>query len=335
MKKRVRLKDIASALNLSITTVSRALNDKSDISDETKQKVLQVAEILDYRPNYFAKFLTEDHNNILGVIVPKINHSYFSKIIEGAFSEAHKRGYFIIIGESLDDPKEEEHILNQFLDLKVQGILVAPVYQSLFTKPDIISKYKNERIVLIDRSSLDNVLPEITNNHLEGALTAMRHLDNEGYTTIAHIKGLVGDDIASAIYQGYQQFISQNNKEEITFTCDEVTPHQGYQATQQFMSLKNKPDAIFAISDEAAQGVYRYCYEHDIKIPDQLGVIGYSNASFSRYLTPSLSTIEQHSYEMGKYATSLLSSDEELIPEMKRVFQSALIKRESTKRTSK
>ena len=335
MKKRVRLKDIASALNLSITTVSRALNNKSDISRETKQKVLEVAEILDYRPNYFAKYLTEDHNNILGIIIPKINHSYFSKIMEGALYEAHKRGYFIIIGESLDDQEEEANILNQFLDLKVQGILVAPVFQSLFTKSESISKYKNERIVLIDRSTNFNFLPEITNNHFQGALSAMVHLQEEGYKNIAHIRGLQGDDIAKSIYEGYCYFTDQRKQEQLVFTCNEVTPDHGYEAMKHFMSLKNKPDAIFSISDEAAQGVYRYCYEHNINIPHDIGVIGYSNASFSKYLTPSLSTIDQHSYNMGKYAITLLTSDEKLLPETKRVFKSDLIIRESTKRNQK
>ncbi len=332
MKKRVRLKDIATALNLSITTVSRALNDKPDISNETKKKVLEVAEMLDYRPNYFAKYLTENHNNIIGIIIPKINHSYFSKMIEGIAAEAQKKGYFIIIGESLDDKVEEENILNHFLDLKVEGILIAPVYQSLFTNPSVLIKYKKECIVLIDRSTNSNILPEITNDHYRGALSAMSHLYEEGYQHIAHIRGLEGDEIANAIHEGYCHFIESHNLEKQIFTCSEVNPECGYKATEYLMSHTNKPDAIFAISDEAAQGVYRYCYDKGINIPNDLGVMGYSNASFSQYLTPSLSTIEQYSYEMGKYAISLLTSQEELVPKMKRVFQSALIKRESTKK---
>lgn len=332
MKKRVRLKDIASALNLSITTVSRALNDKEDISAATKKKVLEVAKMLSYRPNYFAKYLTEEQNNILGIILPRIDHSYYSKMLEGFVSEAQERGFFVIIGESLDDVENEECILDQFLDLKVEGIVVSPVHQSIFTKEEAIRKFKKEEIIVIDRSSYGNFFPEITNDHLQGAIMAMQHLKTQGFKRIAHIRGLEGDSIADSIFTGYCQSIDyQTISQELIYTCTQVSPDQGYEATKQFMALSNRPDAIFAISDEAAQGVYRYCYDHHINIPIDLAVMGYSNAGFSKYLTPSLSTMAQHSYDMGKYAIALLA-DSGTKSTSKKVFQSTLIVRESTQK---
>jgi len=249
MKKRARLKDIATALNLSITTVSRALNNKEDISQATKQKVLEVADMMDYRPNYFAKYLTEDHNNILGVIVPRINHSYFSKMIEGIVTEAQEKGYFIIIGESLEDAENESCILDQFRDLKLEGILVSPVHRSIFSSPDSIRSLRNERIVIIDRFSNSDLFTQVTNDHYEGAMTAMTHLSDRGYKRVAHIRGLIDDTIADAICRGYKHFINTNSvNQEIIYTCSKVSPDQGYNATEYFMSLESKPDAIFAIT---------------------------------------------------------------------------------------
>ncbi len=157
----------------------------------------------------------------------------------------------------------------------------------------------------------------MTNDHYEGARLAVSHLVNQGYKRIAHVQGLIGDRIAEAIYQGYADTLREHNfHEPITYRSTKVNPGLGEEACNTFFASAHPPDAIFAISDEASLGVYRFCYKNKIRIPDQLGVIGYSNAGFSTYLSPSLSTIEQHSYDMGITSAQLILKEKQLHKEL-------------------
>ena len=220
--------------------------------------------------------------------------------------------------------------VRRFLHLKVEGIIVAPVLNSEFASEEKIKKYKDNNIVIIDRYSQNLYLSEVTNDHYQGAVKAIEHLYEQGYRKIAHIRGLENDVIADRIFEGYQDALKSLGLKYCThYTCGFVSPEEGSKAMHHFFEQSEMPDAVFSISDEAAQGVYRYCYERDIRIPKDLGVIGFSNASFSKYLTPSLSTIEQHSFEIGHCATEMLiANDSDKIE--KKIFKSKLIKREST-----
>lgn len=333
MKKRARLKDISEALNLSITTISRALNDKEDISAKTKEKVLEVAKLLNYQPNYFAKYLHKGNNNLIGVIVPRIDHAFYSSMIDGIMNKSEEYDYLILIGESHDDPDHEIALMTQFEKLDVAGHLIAPSYLSRLVEDHMDSSINWENIVLIDRSNEKQALYQITNDHIHGAYIGVKHLIEQGYQRIAHIKGLDHDEISELVCEGYLQAIQEASQKPMIYQCEVVTPEEAYKGTQILMK-SDPPDAIFAISDEAALGVYRYCYEHNIRISDDLGVVGYSNAHFGQYLTPSLTTIDQRSHAMGEYAVELLSKSKSGvdIPNNKEVFQSQLIVRESSQK---
>ncbi len=329
MKKRARLKDIANALNLSITTVSRALNDKPDISQKTKEAVRKVADMLDYRPNYFARFLHQESNNLIGVVVPRINHAFFSTMINGIVKKAQDEGYFVMLGESFDDFETEEYIYKQFIDLGVDGLIVSPAYHSKLLEGKDELKLRQENIVLLDRYAEKLNYNQITNDHSQGAKQAIDHLYEQGYKKIAHIKGLTEDNVADEISQGYEAAIK--DQEPLIYECDHVTPEEGYVAMQVLMD-EHQPDAIFAISDEAAMGVYRYCYKHKLRIPEDIGLIGYSNAPFGAYLAPALTTVAQMSSEMGETAVDMLieRKGQESPTASTKKFVSELIIRESS-----
>jgi LacI family transcriptional regulator len=333
MKKRTRLKDIAEALNMSITTVSRALNNKEDISPKTKQAVLEVAQLLNYSPNYFAKYLNENRNNLIGVIVPRIDHTFYATMIDGILKKAQELGYFILLGESLDHPINEQTLLTQYINLGAEGFIVAPAYLSTLLSRDLNAQLKKENIVLIDRSNDQRTFDQVTNNHLHGAYEAVNHLFDQGFKKVAHIKGLKEDSIAENIYQGYLKSISEHGQNPIIYQCDNVSPLEAQKATEILMTT-HQPDAIFSISDEAALGIYRYCFEHSINIPQDLGVVGYSNASFSQYLTPSLTTVDQLSFDMGAHAVIILDQHHKDIPHHvnQNIFNSKLIIRESSQK---
>lgn len=330
MKKRARLKDIAEALNLSITTVSRALNDKSDISQKTKNTVIQVAKMMDYKPNYFAKFLLEDKNNIIGVIVPEVAHYFFSSIIDGALKTAQENGYFVIVAESFDDGETEKAILQKFLNLNVEGIILAPAQGSPVLYEDYHNQLDAQKIVLVDRSDSRLPFDQITNNHYDGAMMALVHLKEQGYEHIAHVAGVPHDIIGGAILKAYKDFCEKNENTENYISTNHVSPEVAYNGMTEIMKRNPETDAVFAVSDKAALGVYRYCHEHKKQVAQDIGIVGFSDNTISKYLAPSLTTISQDSFQMGVYGAERLMMDDKQKDRTIKLFNTKLVIRESS-----
>lgn len=307
MKRKARLKDIAEALNISTTTVSRALNNKDDISDSTKKAVLEVAKILNYRPNYFAKSLHNNQNHLIGVVVPRVNHSFYSQMIDGILYQAQKNGYVVLLAESMDSDKLEKQCIDEFLDINIAALIIAPSYDSALLDGYIIDGIDREKVVICDRSSEKIAYNSLSNNHATGAYKATMQLIKSGLNKIGHIRGLTNDRIADQIHIGYLKAITEAQKEPYTYQCAIVNPEESYKATS-VLYEKYRVEGILAVSDEAALGVYRYCFEHAISIPSTLSVVGFSNAHFSQYLTPSLSTVDQQSRAMGINAIDIINT---------------------------
>ena len=307
MKRKARLKDIAEALNISTTTVSRALNNKEDISPETKQAVLEVAKMLNYRPNYFAKSLHNSDSHLIGVVVPRVNHSFYSEMIDGILFQAKEKGYAVLLSESMDSNDREQECIEQFLNINIGALIIAPSHNSDIPKGHQIIGIEKKSVVICDRSSDKTLYSHITNDHDHGAYSATMHLINHGRQKIGHIRGLSHDNIADAIYHGYQKAMLQNNLSTYVQQCDRVNPAESYKAAQQLIEY-HEVDSFVAVSDEAALGIYRYCFEKDKKIPQDISVIGFSNAKYAQHLTPALSTVDQKSREMGIGAVDLIHS---------------------------
>ncbi len=336
MKKRAKLKDIADALNISIATVSRALNDKYDINASTKKEVLRVAEELNYRPNPIAVSLRKNSYNVIGVVLPSIDHYFFSTVLKGVMNKAHKSNYLVIVGESNHDPDKEKSILEQFLNHGVTGVIISPT----MGKPaEHFSKFRNKRIplVLVDRPLVDDVDSFVRYDDPNGAFLAVEHLIDQGYKSIACIKGNDNCVISNARYSGYAKALGQNNLTENpkhVKTCINLdSKKDGYLLGKQLLLAKDKPDAIFTVTDEVAAGVYAAAKELKVDIPGELGLVGYSNSKVSIHLSPQLSTVEQPGVEMGEEAFDflqqiMLGSTEIL----KKTFDARLIVRGSSTR---
>ena len=341
MSKRTKLKDIADKLGISITTVSRALNNKTDINEETKMEVLELARQLDYRPNSLAISLRRNKTvPLVGVILPIINHYFFATVLKGIMSKAHLHNSVIIIGESLQDAKKEKKILDQFMDQGVSGIIIAPARSSIFEENIVPILHKRIPIVVIDRMYDNYTGNYVLANDYEGAYKAVQHLIDSGYKKIAHIGSTDDKSIGTERRRGYfaalnkagiepnEDYVIRNDIDNPDFAFE-----KGFSATAELFKLDNPPDAIFAVTDDIAVGLIEYAKENNISIPENLGLVGFSNAKISSYIRPKLSTVEQNGFAMGElafdYFNKASSSNGEVF---QKKFELDLIVRESSSR---
>ena len=335
MGKRATLKDIAKALNVSITTVSRALNDKEDISASTKKKVRETAEILDYQPNYLAKILHGGSTRLIGVIVPRISHAYFSSLLKGISEAVNNSGDFIIIAESQDDRKKELEIIQKFVNINVIALLIAPTYRSnLLDKNYTPNLLKGTPVVLMDRSTDNCMFHQVTNDHHSASRQLVKHLIDQGHKRIIHLRGLVNDIIADQISEGYAKAMEDHGLSSEVHNLSEVSAEDAYLKLDQITQSSGLPEAVFVISDEAALGIYRYCHDNGLSIPRDVALAGYSNAPFGQYLTPALTTVDQQSYTMGLKAVklSLQVIEENISSSIIDTITTQLITRESSRK---
>lgn len=314
MKKKTKLKDIADTLNISIATVSRALNNKEDINPKTKREILMMAAELDYKSSKMAVSLNKHKtNNVIGVVMPSINHYFFAKMLQGIMKKAHLNNYLVIVGESQDRNKTEKQVLEEFMEHGVNGILLAPCLESDFDNNLLPLIHRRIPIVVIDRNYDKYSGNYVLNDDYHGSYIAVKHLIECGYQHIAHIGITDSRSIGVKRKKGYMAALKSskieiNNEHIILIDLKdpELSVEQGYIGAKKLFELEKVPDAIFAVTDDVAIGIYKYAKEHGIKIPQDLGVVGFSNSLLSQHVTPPLTTVEQKGAEMGAVAFDYL-----------------------------
>lgn len=341
--KKTTLKDIAKALNTTIATVSRALHDNPEISNKMKNRVREVAKLYNYKPNSTALSLKFQKSYTLGVIFPKLTHYYFSEIITGLLQEATKNGYKLIIAESKYKPEKELNLIQEFYELNVDGVIILPS-----RKLDLMRKRLEEQIcndipfLFIDRviDLKTKKVPFISSDDYIGTKEGINHLIKQGYKKIAHLKGLDTSSVSNLRYQAYLDILEKNKmdiKKEWIISCQKFTIKEGEVLVKQIMALEEKPDAIFCINDHIAIGVIRGLLKLGYKIPEEVGVLGFSNSDISEVCTPQLSTIHQPGIEIGKKGIRLILSNinqKKDISDVNIVLKTKLIQRESTLKTN-
>ena len=304
----VTIKDRAKALNLSTSTVSRALRDSYEINPETKKLVLDYANKVNYRPNPIALSLKGSKSKAIGVIVPEIANDYFSQAINGIESVAYKRDYHVVIFQSLESYERELANIEHLVARKVDGLLI-----SLSCQTDDVSHLKelHEKkfpIVMFDRVSDDiETFKVVADNH-DGAFRATEHLINSGRKQIAHITSLPFLSITQERLAGYRTALE---KYDIPYQ-KELVKYCGFGASEvnktvgELLAQKIKPDAIMTASDRLALGCFAYLKKKNIRIPEDISMIGFTNLKVSDLLDPPLSSIFQPAFEIGQSAAGLL-----------------------------
>lgn len=307
----ITLKDIAKALGLSVSTVSKALKDSHEISVKTKEMVLAYANEHNYRPNPNALGLKKGKSKSIGIIVSTIDNHFFSQVINGIESVAYSKGYNVIITqthESFDlEVKNTQHLTFRAVD----GLLI-----SLSTETKNVDHLKSVLqkglpIVFFDRVSEEIDTHKIISNNFKGAYDATEHLLNSGYKRIAHITSSLNTYITSERLNGYKQALSDYGipvQEEYIKYC----AHGGKDrneiesALYELLNLDPRPDAILAASDRITTTSLSLLHKLKVKIPQELALVGFTNTVLADVLNPSLTTVYQSAFEMGKKATEML-----------------------------
>ncbi len=308
-RKRLTLKDIAFELGISVSTASRALNSYSGISEETIKLVKEYAEKHNYVPNTMAVNFRKNKTMTIGMIVPELVHYFFSSVISGAITAAKKHNYSILVGQSDEKQKNEIMACKTMLSSSVDGLLISISNET--TKVDHLQEFLDEGRPVVQFDKVSELIdsPKVIVDDFQGAYNAVKHLIQQGYSKIAHINGLTHVKNSQERLRGYLKALSDHGiqaSEDWVLHCKEISEKEGYDFTARLMNLTNPPDAIFCITDLVAMGAMNYLKQSHFQIPEQVGLIGFSNWDMAKFVTPSLSSIDQHAFEMGEKAIELL-----------------------------
>jgi LacI family transcriptional regulator len=302
----VTIKDIAKALNISTSTVSRALRDSYEINPETKRLVLEYAEKLNYRPNPIALSLKENRSRAIGVVVPEIDNYFFSQAINGIEAIAYNRGYHVVIFQSHESYEREVVNIEHIIARKVDGLLI-----SLSGHTTDVSHLKNLEekglpVVFFDRVTDDIDTHKVVADNEEGAFKAVEHLIQTGRKRIALAASLPWLSITQERVAGYKAALEKYGltyDENLIRYCDFTVGEADKKVAE---LLDQKPDALFTASDRLALACLAALKIRKIDIPKEVAVLGFTNIKAASLLSPPLSVVSQPAFEMGHTAADLL-----------------------------
>lgn len=307
----VTIKDIAQALGISTSTVSRALRDSYEISPETKQMVRECAERLNYRPNPIALSLKERRSRSIGIVVCEIANNFFSQAINGIESIAYDRGYNVIISQSRESYEREMIDLQYLASRSVDGLLI-----SLATETKDISHLKalSDRglpIVFFDRIPDGIDTHKVVVDNFKGAYEATEHLVRNGHRRIAILANSPCLSITSGRLSGYKEALKENGlafEEQYVQYCEYggMIYEEVEAGMHTLLNLPEPPGAIFASSDKLTTGCLKVLKSKGIHIPEAISVVGFSNTDIADLIGPPLTLVRQPAFEMGQAATELL-----------------------------
>ena len=305
----VTIKDIARELNLSASTVSRALRGSYEISAETKKQVLEYAEKINYRPNPVALSLKERRTRAIGVVVCEIANNYFSQAIDGIESIAYNRGYHVIITQTHESGPREQVNVQHLASRGVDGLLI-----SLSSETRELSHLKEltEKglpIVFFDRVTDEIQTHKVTANNYLGAFHATEHLIYQGFKKIAHLTGSPILSITKERLEGYKDAL-QKHKIPFAESLVKYCTHGGMiaeeveEAVDSLFKSKTKPDAVFAAGDRITTVCFGVLKK--LKLKKEVGFTGFTNTNLGELFSPALTVIRQPAFEIGQTATELL-----------------------------
>lgn len=330
--KETTLKEIAESLGISITTVSKALKNYSDVSDKTRKAVIALAQELNYTPNSFAVNLRTKESKTIGLIIPELVHHFFSSVINGIIAEAEKNGYLVIILQSNESLELEKKQVALLINKRVDGIIISLSNES--NNDFHIKEILRKEIPFVQFDKISKLIPssKVIINDRKAAMEAVQHLIDKGCKKIAHIRGPENPQNAIDRFLGYKKALENNGipyDSKLVYNCKNVTFEEGVEFAKQIVEDHPDVDGIFVITDLVAVGVLAYFNEKGIQVPNQIAVIGFSNWFMSQVITPKLSTVDQPSYEMGVAAFTLLL-EEMLCRKEGKVFNPRTIELETT-----
>ena len=307
----VTLKQIAEELGISVATVSKALKEYSDVSKRTRVLVRETAHRLNYKPNSFAVNLRTKESKTIGIIIPEIVHHFFSSVIKGIVSQAEKKGYLVIMLQSNESYDLEKKQLDLLISKRVDGILISLANGT--GNFDHIKNVISQDIPLVMFDKIAKVVncSKVIIDDRKAAYMATQYLINIGCKKIAHFRGPLLPQNSIDRFLGYKQALLDNNiKYDSSLVyineCSDKSFEEGKKNAKQLLKDHKDVDGIFINTDLVAIGAMTLFLEKGIKIPEQINIVGFSNWFMSSVISPSLTTVDQPGFKMGKKAFKIL-----------------------------
>ncbi|HAA12262.1 MAG TPA: LacI family transcriptional regulator [Cytophagales bacterium] len=334
----ITIKDIARELNISPSTVSRALKDHPDISAETKKAVKELAEKLDYQPNSIALSLRKSRTNTIGIVIPEIVHHFFSTVISGVEDVAHEFGYNVIIAQSNEEVEREAGNVHALWSSRVDGMLI-----SLSRETDHFEHLENlvrrkVPLVFFDRVPETLDVCKVVVDDYEGAFHAVEHLIEQGCKNIYHLAGPAHLSISHERRKGFEDAMKKHEMplEPHQIVETGLTLEKGRKIMRGLLQGGSPPDGIFCVSDPVAIGAMQVGLSKGLDVPNDLAVVGFSDEPITGLMQPALSSVAQPGYEMGQLSTRIflrqMDKGVENYPPETEVLRTTLVVRESSKR---
>lgn len=319
------IKDVAKKANVSVATVSRVINQKGYVNEETRLLVETAINDLNYIPNELARSLFNKHSKLIGVLVPHFDTQFYAELIEGIENQAMKLGYKIMLSNTQDDAKREKDYIHIYSQYNIDGIIVASNAHNVeqLIKSDL-------PIVTVDHILSENI-PSITSNNILGGIIAAQKLISGGSRYILELRGPSFLLTVSERSLGFRQVLVQNNIPYISYDGDLLNPD--IDAITKIIESHPEIDGIFATSDFLAIHAENIINKMGKKIPEDIQIVGFDNIVYTTLVSPTITTIEQPIRRMGELALETLVKllNEEPISEFHSVLDVKLIERESTK----
>lgn len=310
MSKEVTIYDVAKALGISPSTVSRGLKDHPHIRKETIKKIKSTAHEMGYQRNKFASNLRQKHTNTIGVIVPKLNSYFMATVIAGMEKITNQHGYGLIISQSQESGKQEISCVNTLFNSRVDGLLVSLAFDTKNMDHFNVLLNKNIPIVFFDRvSSCSGCMSVVIDNYMAG-YEATNHLIEQGCRRIVHLGGNLLRNVYSDRLRGYKQALEDNGIpfDQKMLIISDLNVQSGLETSSKILGMKSRPDGIFTANDTSAVAVIIALEEAGVKIPEEIAVVGFNNEPISKIIKPNLTTVDYPAMEVGEIAaTSLIN----------------------------
>ena len=331
------IKDVAKLAGVSISTVSRVMNNSKPVSPEARKKVLDAINKLDFKPNELARSLVMKKSNLIGVIVEDIGIEYMAQLIRGVEEIGHLYKYDIILSSTYGDDGALENAIDFLSTKQVEGIVV--ISQDI--SAEILVKLRDNKIpfLLLDKFHDFKKLNTVKIDYVKEQYDLIKYLNSLGHEKIAYVSKKDHDFLSDSKIEGYEKYINENNMESIIIEADGNSSDDGYNIGEEVISQAKSQNvsAISFINDEVAVGFIAYCYDNGIKVPEDYSVVGFGNAEISRVYRPKLTTVSVPNADIWAIAIRALIKrirGEEDILENNWVLDAQIMKRDSTKSIS-
>ncbi|MDG2357400.1 MAG: LacI family DNA-binding transcriptional regulator [Polaribacter sp.] len=306
--KHITIKDVAKKLNVSISSVSRAFNDKYDIKKETKELILKTAKEMGYHPNPIAKKLSQKKTFNIGVVVPEFINEYYSEIIIAIQELFIKNGYQVLFTQSDEKPEQELLNVKTLMQNMVDGLIIAPTSEDENMDFYLQQYRRGYPIVFMSRISEHLDASKVLFNNKKWSFFSAEHLVNQGFKKIYHLSGYKKSTVARDRITGFNRALEKYNfpKENTKlFECG-IFVEEGIKIIDELYEKNDLPEAFFCANDQLALGVIKNLKEKGFKIPDDIAVTGFTETRMAELISPKLTSVKQPTYEMGRKAAELL-----------------------------